>query len=84
MIHFKKQFALAGICAAIVGLSSGLAMAQVAPANLDKLKQMKVATTDLNIPVVPQTGANADAIKENLKQVKMPPGFKIALLCRCA
>ena len=28
---------------------------------------MKVATTDLNIPLVPQTGKNADAIKENLK-----------------
>ena len=49
------------------------------PANIDKLKQMKVATTDLNIPVVPQTGANADAIKENLKRIKLPPGFKIAL-----
>jgi glucose/arabinose dehydrogenase len=65
-----------------VGLA-GMAMAQpaapAAPANLDKLKQMKVATTDLNIPVVPQTGANADAIKENLKRVKLPPGFKISL-----
>ena len=45
---------------------------------------LKVATTDLNMPVVAQTGANADAIKENLKQVKMPLGFKIALLFRCA
>jgi glucose/arabinose dehydrogenase len=40
---------------------------------------MKVATTDLNIPVVPQSGANADAIRANLKRVKMPPGFKIDL-----
>ena len=47
--------------------------------NIEKLKQMKVATTDLNIPVVPQTGKNADAIKENLKRVKLPPGFKIEL-----
>jgi glucose/arabinose dehydrogenase len=50
-----------------------------AQANLEKLKQMKVATTDLNIPVVPQTGPNANAIKENLKRVKLPPGFKIEL-----
>ena len=62
-----------------VGLVSAVMAQPVAPANLDKLKQMKVATTDLNIPVVMQTGANADAIKENLKRVKMPPGFKIAL-----
>ena len=47
--------------------------------NLDKLKQMKVATTDLNIPVVAQTGKNADAIRANLARVKLPPGFKIDL-----
>jgi len=47
--------------------------------NLDKLKQMKVATTDLNIPVVPQTGKNADAIRENLKRIKLPAGFRIDL-----
>jgi hypothetical protein len=51
----------------------------VAPSNIDKLKQMRVATTDLNIPLVAQTGSNAEAIKENLKRIKMPPGFKIAL-----
>jgi glucose/arabinose dehydrogenase len=28
---------------------------------------------------VPQTGKNADAIRENLKRVKLPPGFKIDL-----
>ena len=60
----------------IAGLAAGQA---AAPANLDKLKQMKVATTDLNIPLVAQTGPNADAIKENLKRVKLPPGFKISL-----
>jgi glucose/arabinose dehydrogenase len=47
--------------------------------NIEKLKQMKVATTDLNIPVVPQTGKNADAIRANLKRVKLPPGFSIDL-----
>ena len=66
-------FAMLGMAAA------GLAMAQAAPANLDKLKQMKVATTDLNIPLIPQSGPNADAIRENLKRVNLPPGFKIAL-----
>ena len=60
-----------------------LACAAVLPAvaqqNIEKLKQMKVATTDLNIPLVPQTGKNADAIRANLKAVKLPPGFKIDL-----
>ena len=64
-------------------LAAAAALACAAPAlaqqNIEKLKQMKVASTDLNIPVVPQTGKNADAIKENLKLIKLPPGFKIDL-----
>ena len=47
--------------------------------NMEKLKQFKVSGTDLNIPPVPQTGANADAIRENLKRIKLPPGFRIEL-----
>jgi glucose/arabinose dehydrogenase len=47
--------------------------------NIEKLKQMKVSGTDPNIPVVPQSGPNAAAIKENLKKVKLPPGFQIDL-----
>jgi glucose/arabinose dehydrogenase len=54
-------------------------MPAAAQTNIEKLKQMKVATTDLNIPVVPQTGKNADAIRNNLKRVKLPEGFKIEL-----
>ncbi|MET0732386.1 MAG: sorbosone dehydrogenase, partial [Casimicrobiaceae bacterium] len=60
-------------------LFAGVVHAQAKPDNLGTLKQMKVATTDLSIPVVAQTGRNADAIKENLKKVKLPPGFKIEL-----
>ena len=71
-----RQFAVAAFSAAITLLVSGHAQAQT---NIEKLKQMKVATTDLNIPVVPQTGANANAIRENLKRVKLPPGFSISL-----
>lgn len=47
--------------------------------NLSTLKQFRVATTDLNIPTVPQEGRNAAAIRENLKRVKLPAGFKIEL-----
>jgi glucose/arabinose dehydrogenase len=48
-------------------------------ASLEKMKQFRVATTDLNIPTVPQAGPNAAAIRENLKRVKLPDGFKIDL-----
>jgi glucose/arabinose dehydrogenase len=66
-----------------VALGAALALGSAAWAQgnqtYEKMKQFKVATTDLNIPVVPQGGTNAAAIKENLKRVKMPPGFKIDL-----
>ncbi len=61
---------------AALAVTAGPAAAQ---SNMDKLKQMKVATTDLNLPVVPQTGKNADAIRANLQRVKLPPGFSIDL-----
>ena len=60
--------------AALLGLTLA-AQAQ----NIEKLKQMKVATTDLNIPTVPQEGKNAAAIRKNLEKIKLPPGFKIEL-----
>lgn len=56
-----------------------LAAAQAGSDNLATLKQFRVATTDLNIPEVPQEGRKADAIRENLKRVKLPPGFSIDL-----
>ncbi len=62
-----------------IAASLALGAAAQAPANLDKLKQFKVSGTDLNIPPVPQEGRNAAAIGENLKRVKLPPGFKIEL-----
>jgi glucose/arabinose dehydrogenase len=47
--------------------------------NIEKMKQFRVATTDLNLPTVPQGGTNAAAIRENLKRVKLPAGFAIEL-----
>ena len=66
---------------AVGGLAVGSAFAQSGAdaKNLSALKQFKVATTDLNIPVVPQEGRNADAIRANLQRVKLPDGFKIDL-----
>ncbi len=72
-----KSFSLcAAAAAATLCLAATSALAQQ---NIEKLKQMRVATTDLNLPVVPQGGANAAAIRENLKRIKMPDGFKIEL-----
>lgn len=70
------RFRLLAAAAAVAALGSTSALAQ---ANIEKLKQMKVASSDLNIPLVAQTGKNADAIRANLKRVKLPPGFKIDL-----
>jgi glucose/arabinose dehydrogenase len=64
---------------ALAALAACAALPAAAQQNIEKLKQMKVATTDLNIPVVPQSGKNAEAIKDNLKRVKLPAGFKIEL-----
>jgi glucose/arabinose dehydrogenase len=69
---------LAAIVAALA-LASLPAAAQMRPDNLQNLKQFKVSGTDLNIPPVQQTGRNADAIRENLKRVKLPAGFRIDL-----
>jgi glucose/arabinose dehydrogenase len=63
---------------AAAGLAFG-AVAQAGKDNIANLKKMKVSGTDLNIPSVPQEGKNADAIRANLKKIKLPPGFKIDL-----
>ena len=56
---------------------SGAAWAQAD--NMSKLQQFKSTGTSLDIPTVPQDGAKAEQLRENLKQVKLPPGFKIDL-----
>lgn len=53
--------------------------ASAAAQNLDRLKQRKVAATDLNTPVVSQEGRNASVLRENLKRVRLPAGFRIDL-----
>ncbi|MGB8339341.1 MAG: PQQ-dependent sugar dehydrogenase [Burkholderiales bacterium] len=70
-----KGFKIKALMAALICATA----LPVAAQNIEKLKQMKVSGTDLNIPPVPQAGKNADAIRENLKKIKMPPGFKIDL-----
>jgi len=58
VVHAKIKNLL--LTLASIGMA-GMATGQVPPpTNIEKLKQMKVATTDLNIPVVPQAGPNLD------------------------
>ena len=47
--------------------------------NIENLKQMKLSGVDTSLPPVPQEGKNAEAIRNNLKRIKLPPGFKIDL-----
>ena len=68
-------FVLSAVAAAL--MASGAAQAQTT--NIENLKQMKVSGVDPNMPPVPQDGKNAAALRENLKRVKLPPGFKIDL-----
>jgi len=70
-----KTVAVGALATALLAAMPQQATAQ----NLEKLKQFKVSGTDLNIPPVPQTGKHANAIRENLKKIKLPPGFKIDL-----
>ncbi|MFN2644168.1 MAG: sorbosone dehydrogenase family protein [Burkholderiales bacterium] len=74
-MQYARKLAAAAAAAALVTTFAAAAQDR----NLDKLKQFKVSGTDLNIPPVPQTGKNAEGIRENLKRVKLPPGFKIDL-----
>jgi glucose/arabinose dehydrogenase len=66
-------------CALAAAAALALTGPAVAQSTIEKMKQFRVATTDLNLPTVAQGGANAAAIRENLKKVKLPDGFRIEL-----
>ena len=70
-------FALGTLTAAMALLIAGNAHAQAQ--NIENLKQMRVSGVDPNMPPVPQDGKNAAQLRENLKRIKLPPGFKIDL-----
>ena len=76
-MHASKSL---GIGLLVSSFVLGLPLAASAQqTNIENLKQMKVSGVDPSMPPVPQTGKNADAIRENLKRIKLPPGFKIDL-----
>lgn len=56
------------------------APASASDATISKLNDMHATGTPLSAQVVvPQGGAKADRLRENLKSIKLPPGFKIDL-----
>ena len=76
-MKISPLFALGTLTAAVALLVAGNAHAQAQ--NIENLKQMKVSGVDPSMPPVPQEGKNAAQLRENLKKVKLPPGFKIDL-----
>lgn len=67
----------AHVVASVVAFSMPLvAMSQD---NMKKLENFQSTGANLNMETIPQTGAKAEAIRNNLKNVKLPPGFKIDL-----
>lgn len=72
MRHLKACVSALTLCALMTPVSA------FAESNLEKLGQFKTTgTTDFT--VIPQDGADADAIRATLKNIKLPEGFKIEL-----
>ena len=73
----SRSLVLSTLTAAVALLAADLANAQAQ--NIENLKQMRVSGVDPSMPPVPQEGKNANQLRENLKRIKLPPGFKIDL-----
>ena len=71
-----KQSLLSAAALSLCGL---LAWAPAQAANLDKLQKFQATGTSMDMETVEQGGKAADQIRENLKRIKMPAGFKIDL-----
>jgi glucose/arabinose dehydrogenase len=67
------------LAASVLAVLTAFGTGRAQEVNLEKLKKFQVSGTDLNIPPVAQTGRHADAIRDNLKRIKLPAGFKIDL-----
>src|SRR6202166_728072 len=59
--------------------ATGAQPAQPAPSELEALGAMHPTGSTADWPEVPQTGAKADQVKQNLTKIKLPPGFHISL-----
>ena len=72
-----KKIKLTSLALAVATWGATAAYAQ--DTNLTTLQRMGNTATNMTIPTVAQEGKNADAIRANLKKVKLPDGFKIDL-----
>ncbi len=72
-----RKFAMLGVCVAALLVAHAARAGD--SATIEKLGQFKATGASPNIPTIPQTGPQADAIKKNLTQIKLPPGFHIGL-----
>jgi glucose/arabinose dehydrogenase len=64
---------------AVATLIATLPAAQAAGDNVNTLSNFQQTGNKTPPETVPQTGQRADELRENLKQIKLPPGFKIEL-----
>ncbi|MDQ7978416.1 PQQ-dependent sugar dehydrogenase [Paraburkholderia sp. SARCC-3016] len=64
---------------AVATLIATLPAAQAAGDNVTALSNFQQTGDKTPPETVPQTGQRADELRENLKQIKLPPGFKIEL-----
>jgi glucose/arabinose dehydrogenase len=68
------------VLALCVGAWPALGQAQTQTEDpLSKLEKVQTTGYGLKFEMVEQAGPNAEAIRKNLQQVKLPPGFKIDL-----
>ena len=76
-MHARKSLRI-GLLASSLLLALPMS-ASAQQTNIENLKQMKISGVDTSLPPVPQESKNAEAIRNNLKRIKLPPGFKIDL-----
>ncbi len=67
------------LAATVAVVTAAMPLHGMAQDNMKKLENFQSTGANLNMETIPQTGAKADALRANLKNVKLPPGFKIDL-----
>ncbi len=63
----------------VAALALCLPLTASAQDNMKKLENFQSTGASLHMETIAQTGARADALRVNLKNVRLPPGFKIDL-----
>jgi glucose/arabinose dehydrogenase len=69
----------AKVALSALALCIGAAAPALAQDSLEKLQQMKITGYGMKFEMIEQGGENAEGIRKNLQNIKMPPGFKIDL-----